>query len=107
MTTITGTGSKKASKLLKKQARQRAMVPNTKRTTRKSFEQVMVELAATMPPPPNYLSAALAPSVYPARHFCGVCGFKAPHACVRCGTRFCSSKCLNVHSETRCLKFTR
>ncbi|KAK9862394.1 hypothetical protein WJX84_009268 [Apatococcus fuscideae] len=54
----------------------------------------------------NYLTAAAAPSVYPAHRWCSVCGFAAPYKCVRCGSQCCSRKCFGVHSETRCLKFT-
>lgn len=27
------------------------------------------------------------------------------YKCIRCASRFCSKKCLGVHTETRCLKF--
>lgn len=42
----------------------------------------------------------------PARHFCCVCGFRAPYTCVVCGMRYCCSTCLGTHKDTRCLKWT-
>ncbi|KAB2616655.1 SWR1 complex subunit 6-like [Pyrus ussuriensis x Pyrus communis] len=39
------------------------------------------------------------------RHFCTVCGSAATYTCVRCGVRFCSGRCQNIHNDTRCLKF--
>lgn len=71
------------------------------------------------PDGPNYSSAA-APAPdrvtdassgkvlikIPARHFCSVCGFKAPYTCITCGNRYCSVPCLGTHRDTRCLKWT-
>lgn len=55
---------------------------------------------------PNYLRAAVGPpSSVARRHFCTVCGFSSNYTCVRCGTRFCSTRCQNIHNDTRCLKF--
>ncbi|XP_054796940.1 SWR1 complex subunit 6 isoform X2 [Prosopis cineraria] len=55
---------------------------------------------------PSYWKAAVGPpSSTCRRHFCTVCGFSANYTCVRCGTRFCSYRCQNVHNDTRCLKF--
>ena len=67
---------------------------------------------------PNYSSAA-APAagavtdatgrllvMIPQRHFCSVCGFRAPYTCVTCGHRYCTVKCLHTHRDTRCLKWT-
>lgn len=34
-----------------------------------------------------------------------LCSFTAPYTCTRCGMRFCSTKCNNMHQETRCLKW--
>jgi HIT zinc finger len=55
--------------------------------------------------PPSYISVAALPSTRPARAFCSVCGYTGQYTCTRCGCRFCSSKCLSSHRETRCLKF--
>ena len=42
----------------------------------------------------------------PPRKLCAVCGFPSSYTCVTCGARYCSLKCLEVHQETRCLKWT-
>jgi HIT zinc finger len=55
--------------------------------------------------PPSYISVAALPSTRPTRAFCSVCGYTGQYTCTRCGCRFCSSKCLSSHRETRCLKF--
>lgn len=52
-------------------------------------------------PEPNYLSAVAAQSSLPPRHFCCVCGFPSHYICTTCGGRYCSSKCLCTHRETR------
>ncbi|XP_054710217.1 zinc finger HIT domain-containing protein 1-like [Uloborus diversus] len=54
----------------------------------------------------NYITAKVPPSKYPPRHFCAVCGFSSNYTCVQCGTRYCCIKCLQVHRDTRCLKWT-
>lgn len=54
---------------------------------------------------PTYLSVAAAPSTRPPRRFCVVCGFFAPYACPRCGSRFCRVQCGEQHKESGCLKF--
>lgn len=51
---------------------------------------------------PNYFSAAAAPSQYPARPFCSVCGFMSKYACMRCGHKVCGARCEATHHETRC-----
>lgn len=53
----------------------------------------------------QYVAAAAAPSAYPPRKLCSVCGFAGGYACVRCGSCYCSRKCLEGHKETRCVKF--
>ncbi|KPM00430.1 zinc finger HIT domain-containing protein 1-like protein [Sarcoptes scabiei] len=40
------------------------------------------------------------------RSFCSVCGFKSVYTCIVCGLRYCSSRCLQTHVDTRCLKWT-
>ncbi len=55
---------------------------------------------------PNYLSQRSAPSAHFAkRFFCSTCGFYAKYACTRCGLRNCSLKCVEIHKQTRCIKF--
>ncbi|KAI8388167.1 uncharacterized protein BYT42DRAFT_611234 [Radiomyces spectabilis] len=61
----------------------------------------------TLPPDtPSYLTCNAAPSNYPPRHFCSVCGFSSNYKCLRCGMKYCSVQCLGTHQETRCLKWT-
>lgn len=36
---------------------------------------------------------------YPARSFCGVCGYWGRVRCIKCGTRVCALDCLDVHRE--------
>lgn len=55
---------------------------------------------------PCYSSAQAAPSKIPERHFCAVCGFPSNYTCTSCGTRYCCIRCLSVHQDTRCLKWT-
>ncbi|NWU73904.1 ZNHI1 protein, partial [Pterocles burchelli] len=50
---------------------------------------------------PNYVSACAAPSRLPQRHFCAVCGFPSAYTCVTCGARFCCTRCLGTHQDTR------
>jgi len=54
----------------------------------------------------SYFTIAAAPSSYPARRFCEVCGNFSKYICVVCGAFYCQVKCLNTHKETRCLKWT-
>lgn len=63
-------------------------------------------LESLPPHVPSYLRAAVGPaSSTSRRHFCTVCGSSANYTCVRCGIRFCSCRCQNIHNDTRCLKF--
>lgn len=63
-------------------------------------------LESLPPHVPTYLRAAVGPPGSSSRrHFCTVCGFTANYTCVRCGMRFCSCRCQNIHNDTRCLKF--
>jgi zinc finger HIT domain-containing protein 1 len=68
--------------------------------------QMQANLESLPPHVPSYWKAAVGPPSSTARrHFCTVCGFSANYTCVRCGVRFCSNRCQNVHNDTRCLKF--
>lgn len=74
----------------------------------RSFAQLVSENSLEEWPPdrPSYLTAASRPpTTCSPRKFCSVCGNFAGYRCVRCSARFCSRKCLGVHTETRCLKF--
>ncbi|XP_040036442.2 zinc finger HIT domain-containing protein 1 isoform X2 [Gasterosteus aculeatus] len=77
-----------------------------KQRFRKNFTTLLEEENLSERPEPNYLSAAAPPSTLPPRHFCCVCGFPSHYTCTTCGGRYCSSKCLCTHRETRCLKWT-
>uniref|UniRef100_A0A915IG60 HIT-type domain-containing protein n=1 Tax=Romanomermis culicivorax TaxID=13658 RepID=A0A915IG60_ROMCU len=72
---------------------------------RKTFQQIL-DGEAKNEDTAGYLNAQAPPSLLPARHFCAVCGFLSVYTCVRCGARYCSLKCLAVHKDTRCLKWT-
>ncbi|XP_061359941.1 SWR1 complex subunit 6 isoform X1 [Gastrolobium bilobum] len=74
----------------------------------RTFLELLHEANLESLPPhvPSYWKAAVGPpSSTSRRHFCTVCGFSANYTCVRCGMRFCSHRCQNVHNDTRCLKF--
>ena len=77
-----------------------------KQRFRKTFPMLLEEEQSVHPDPPNYSSAAAKPSQFPARKFCAVCGFPSNYNCLPCGARYCSSKCLLTHQDTRCLKWT-
>lgn len=75
---------------------------------RKNFSQLLEDdrhLAETSNTP-CYANAQAPPSKRPERHFCAVCGFPSNYTCVSCGTRYCCIRCLGVHQDTRCLKWT-
>ena len=48
----------------------------------------------------NYKSDGL-----PSLPFCSVCKYWGKYTCTRCGTRYCSMQCGEVHRETMCMKF--
>ncbi|XP_068524507.1 zinc finger HIT domain-containing protein 1 isoform X1 [Anas acuta] len=73
---------------------------------RKNFQALLEEQNLSAAEAPNYVSACAAPSRLPQRHFCAVCGFPSAYTCVTCGARYCSSRCLGTHQDTRCLKWT-
>ncbi|TKY86228.1 hypothetical protein EX895_005053 [Sporisorium graminicola] len=50
----------------------------------------------------NWRSARSTPSSKPGRKYCSICGYHGDLACIRCGHRYCSRKCRDVHDETRC-----
>ncbi|GAM23827.1 hypothetical protein SAMD00019534_070020, partial [Acytostelium subglobosum LB1] len=51
---------------------------------------------------PTYLSVQSAPSIYPPRHFCSICGGIGNYSCKQCTMRYCSPGCYVVHNENRC-----
>ncbi|KAL5580628.1 hypothetical protein UlMin_013070 [Ulmus minor] len=98
---------KKQSKSMKRKTRQGKALENAKKAPRTFLELLNEANLESLPPHvPSYLRAAVGPpSSTSRRHFCTVCGFAASYTCVRCGIRFCSSRCQNIHNDTRCLKF--
>ncbi|TMW65143.1 hypothetical protein Poli38472_009310 [Pythium oligandrum] len=89
----------------KKDRKPRA-VTKAKRWKVKSLAQLVYEEHGTGDGThPSYVSVAAAPSTQPARKFCVVCGYVAPYACRRCGSRYCRVKCGDQHQESGCLKF--
>ncbi|CAF1130523.1 unnamed protein product [Rotaria sordida] len=54
----------------------------------------------------NYFTIVAKPSKYPSIKLCSVCGFLSQYTCQICGNLYCSLKCLDIHKDTRCLKFT-
>uniref|UniRef100_A0A3B4YMX6 Zinc finger, HIT-type containing 1 n=1 Tax=Seriola lalandi dorsalis TaxID=1841481 RepID=A0A3B4YMX6_SERLL len=72
-----------------------------KQRFRKNFTTLLEEENLSEKPEPNYLSAAAPPSSLPPRHFCCVCGFPSHYTCTTCGGRYCCSRCLSTHRETR------
>ncbi|KAJ7959892.1 SWR1 complex subunit 6-like [Quillaja saponaria] len=98
---------RKQSKGTKRKTRQAKALENARKAPR-TFLELLHEANLEFLPPhvPSYLKAAVGPpSSTSRRHFCTVCGFASNYTCVRCGMRFCSSRCQNVHNDTRCLKF--
>ena len=53
----------------------------------------------------NYYTIVAQPSKYPSMKFCSVCGLTSMYICQLCGSLYCSLKCLEIHKDTRCLKF--
>lgn len=98
---------KKQSKGTKRKTRQAKALENARRAPRNFLELLHeANLEALPSNVPSYLKAAVGPPGSTCRrHFCTVCGFSANYTCVRCGMRFCSIRCQNIHDDTRCQKF--
>uniref|UniRef100_UPI00358E5A71 zinc finger HIT domain-containing protein 1 isoform X1 n=1 Tax=Myxine glutinosa TaxID=7769 RepID=UPI00358E5A71 len=73
---------------------------------RKTFQSLLEEENLSVSEGTTYFSASVPPSALPARHFCTVCGFPSAYTCVTCGSRYCTVRCLSLHQDTRCLKWT-
>lgn len=75
---------------------------------RKTFQQLVEEdrIDAELNNRMSYLDAAAEDSKFPARHFCAVCGYQSKYVCITCGTRYCCIKCMHIHLDTRCLKWS-
>ncbi|VDO07684.1 unnamed protein product [Brugia timori] len=48
-----------------------------------------------------YNAARAPPSCIPPRQFCAACGFFSKYTCLRCGVRYCSISCRDLHNDTR------
>ncbi|CAN8004521.1 unnamed protein product [Ixodes hexagonus] len=90
----------------KRKRRSKVEAASAKVRFKKGFGALLEEHLAANPEPPNYTHATVPPSKFPPRHFCAVCGFPSNYTCVSCGSRYCSVKCLGIHRDTRCLKWT-
>lgn len=75
---------------------------------RKNFLQLLEDdrVAFDETNEPCYSSVVAPESKLPERHFCAVCGFPSNYTCTVCGTRYCCIRCLGIHQDTRCLKWT-
>ncbi|KAJ4839802.1 SWR1 complex subunit 6 [Turnera subulata] len=98
---------KRHAKGTKRKTRQAKALENARRAPRNFLELLHEANLESLPPNvPSYLKAAVGPpSSTSRRHFCTVCGFSSNYTCVKCGMRFCSIRCKNIHDDTRCLKF--
>ncbi|KAG2672983.1 hypothetical protein I3760_13G068100 [Carya illinoinensis] len=98
---------KRQSKGTKRKTRQAKALENARKAPRTFAELLHEASLETLPSHvPSYLRAAVGPpSSTSRRHFCTVCGYAASYTCVKCGMRFCSCRCQNIHNDTRCLKF--
>lgn len=72
---------------------------------RKVLDKLLQDEQHSKTNPPNYFSISAAPSIFPPRKFCSVCGLLSKYNCVQCGMKYCCLKCLEQHKETRCQKF--
>lgn len=74
----------------------------------RSFSQLVAtdQMEAERDKRPSYMDAAVEDSKFPRRHFCNVCGYEAPYACIQCGVRFCSVGCKMIHNDTRCIRWS-
>ena len=70
----------------------------------KTLDRIIDEQRYTAENAPNYLTINANPSKYPKRHFCSLCGSIGSYTCVRCGSRVCTNKCLELHKESVCMK---
>uniref|UniRef100_T1JN43 HIT-type domain-containing protein n=1 Tax=Strigamia maritima TaxID=126957 RepID=T1JN43_STRMM len=79
---------------------------HVKQRVKKTFAALIEEEQMSGRESPNYITAYALPSQFPERKFCAVCGFPSNYTCGPCGSRYCSVKCLGMHQDTRCLKWT-
>ena len=99
-----GAGKKRSKRPNRKKQRQELVSrERTQMRLVKDWNKIFDEVQQCHPAP-NYFTAAAAPSRFPARHFCSVCGQLANYSCGRCGLRYCSIRCQNVHKDPWCIK---
>jgi len=80
------------------------------RRPRKTVEMILMDEPKSLPNADTYHSvmappASKVPGVYPPLKLCSVCSLLSTYKCVRCGTNYCSLNCMNIHKDTKCLKF--
>lgn len=96
------TRSKKRVKSLKKKSKRESYVArnlNLKKTLKEEgLDNPETEY-------PNFVNIKINTSEYPRRKFCSICGNNSHYNCSRCGERYCSLRCHNMHKEIMCLKF--
>lgn len=54
---------------------------------------------------PNFCNVRSKGTNYPQRKFCSICGNFSKYECPRCGEKYCSLKCHDIHRDIKCLKF--
>ncbi|VDD92046.1 unnamed protein product [Enterobius vermicularis] len=90
--------------------RRKFRAEHSKQRFRKNFLALMEEETISKGAEINgrdaYISAKAPPSSLPPRHFCTACGFFSKYTCGKCGAKYCSIKCRELHEDTRCLKWT-
>jgi zinc finger HIT domain-containing protein 1 len=71
---------------------------------------ILMDEPLSLPDADTYHSVMAPPAskcsgIYPPLKLCSVCSFLSPYKCVRCGLNYCSLHCMNIHKDTKCLKF--
>lgn len=87
-----------------------ALVTKGIRRPKKAIESILMDEPLTLPKADTFHSvwappASKTPGVRPPWKLCSVCSNFGSYNCVRCGTCFCSMNCMNIHKDTKCLKF--
>jgi zinc finger HIT domain-containing protein 1 len=104
--TISSTPGAKQRK--KKRSRQEIL---SKTNVKRTLPQV-IAAEAPLPAPGsaaaaevvNYSTIEAGPSKQLPRRLCEICGGHAPYRCIRCGDRYCTVKCAQLHCEERCVR---
>jgi HIT zinc finger. len=97
----------------KKKIRKRAKNPK-KKSRRESYVVRNLNLKKTLKEEglenpdldfPNFVNSRVSRPRYPGRKFCSICGNTSSYTCPRCGEKYCSRKCHDVHKDVKCLRF--